>query len=66
MLNRAIFARGLIRTAVFLPFIVSLAIVAIAWAFLLDPNIADFALARRHRHRVPAAGCRTRSSPCPQ
>ncbi|GIG26990.1 carbohydrate ABC transporter permease [Cellulomonas denverensis] len=39
MLNRAIFARGLIRTAVFLPFIVSLAIVAIAWAFLLDPNI---------------------------
>lgn len=39
LLNRAIFARGLIRTAVFLPFIVSLAIVAIAWAFLLDPNI---------------------------
>lgn len=39
LLNRAIFARGLVRTAVFLPFIVSLAIVAIAWAFLLDPNM---------------------------
>ncbi|WP_448059234.1 carbohydrate ABC transporter permease [Cellulomonas hominis] len=38
-LNRAVFARGFVRTAVFLPFIVSLAIVAIAWSFLLDPTI---------------------------
>ena len=38
-LNRAVMARSFIRTAVFLPFIVSLATVAIAWSFLLDPNI---------------------------
>jgi len=39
LLNKAIVARGFVRTAVFLPFIVSLSIVAIAWTFLLDANI---------------------------
>lgn len=39
LLNRAIFARGFVRTSIFLPFIVSMGIVAIAWSFLLDPNI---------------------------
>ncbi len=39
MLNRAFFGRTFVRTAIFLPFIVSLGIVAIAWSFLLDPNI---------------------------
>jgi ABC-type sugar transport system permease subunit len=39
MLNRAFVGRAFARTAIFLPFIVSLGIIAIAWAFLLDPNI---------------------------
>lgn len=39
LLNRAFVGRTLVRTAVFLPFILSLGIVAIAWTFLLDPNI---------------------------
>ncbi|WP_344785371.1 sugar ABC transporter permease [Microbacterium kribbense] len=39
MLNRAFFGRTFARTAIFLPFIVSLGIIAIAWSFLLDPNI---------------------------
>lgn len=39
MLNRAFFGRTFVRTAIFLPFIVSLGIIAIAWSFLLDPNI---------------------------
>jgi multiple sugar transport system permease protein len=38
-LNRQFVGRGFVRTAVFLPFIVSLGIIAIAWTFLLDPNI---------------------------
>lgn len=38
-LNRHFVGRTFVRTAVFLPFIVSLGIIAIAWAFLLDPNI---------------------------
>jgi ABC-type sugar transport system permease subunit len=38
-LNRAMALRGFLRTAVFLPFVVSLGVVSIAWAFLLDPNI---------------------------
>jgi ABC-type sugar transport system permease subunit len=37
-LNKAIRARSFVRTAIFTPFIVSLAIVAIAFRFLLDPN----------------------------
>jgi ABC-type sugar transport system permease subunit len=39
MLNQAFVGRAFSRTAIFLPFIVSLGIIAIAWAFLLDPNI---------------------------
>lgn len=39
MLNQALFGRTFVRTAIFLPFIVSLGIIAIAWSFLLDPNI---------------------------
>jgi len=39
ILNRRFFGRAFSRTAIFLPFIVSLGIIAIAWAFLLDPNI---------------------------
>lgn len=38
-LNRRLPARGLFRTALFLPFVASLSIVAIAWAFLMDPQI---------------------------
>ncbi|WP_106814852.1 carbohydrate ABC transporter permease [Microbacterium timonense] len=39
MLNQAFRGRAFARTAIFLPFIVSLGIIAIAWSFLLDPNI---------------------------
>lgn len=39
LLNRRFPLRGLGRTAVFLPVVVGLAIVAIAWGFLLDPDI---------------------------
>jgi multiple sugar transport system permease protein len=38
-LNRAMALRGFLRSAVFLPFVVSLGVVSIAWSFLLDPNI---------------------------
>lgn len=38
-LDRAFRGRSFVRTAIFLPFIVSLGIIAIAWSFLLDPNI---------------------------
>jgi multiple sugar transport system permease protein len=38
-LNRAMLLRGFLRSAVFLPFVVSLGVVSIAWSFLLDPNI---------------------------
>ena len=39
MLNQRFVGRSFVRTAIFVPFIVSLGIIAIAWAFLLDPNI---------------------------
>jgi ABC-type sugar transport system permease subunit len=39
LLNRRFPLRGLGRTAVFLPVVVGLGIVAIAWSFLLDPDI---------------------------
>lgn len=39
LLNRRFPLRGFGRTAVFLPVVVGLAIVAIAWGFLLDPDI---------------------------
>jgi multiple sugar transport system permease protein len=39
LLNRAIPARALFRAAIFLPVISSFAIVALAWRFLLDPDI---------------------------
>jgi ABC-type sugar transport system permease subunit len=38
LLNQKIIARGFVRTAIFVPFIVSLAIVGIAFRFLLDAN----------------------------
>lgn len=38
-LDRRFVGRAFVRTSIFLPFIVSLGIIAIAWAFLLDPNI---------------------------
>jgi ABC-type sugar transport system permease subunit len=38
-LNRRLPGRGFFRTALFLPFVASLSIVAIAWAFLMDPQI---------------------------
>ncbi len=38
-LDRQFVGRAFVRTSIFLPFIVSLGIIAIAWAFLLDPNI---------------------------
>jgi multiple sugar transport system permease protein len=39
MLNRALPMRSLFRAAIFLPVIASFAIVALAWRFLLDPDI---------------------------
>jgi ABC-type sugar transport system permease subunit len=42
-LNRRIALRGFFRTAIFLPFIISLGVIAIAWTFLLDPNIGILA-----------------------
>jgi multiple sugar transport system permease protein len=39
VLNRRMRLRGFLRTALFLPFVVSLAVVSIAWSFLLDPDI---------------------------
>ncbi len=39
LLNRSMMARGFVRTAIFLPFIVSMAIISFAWSFLLDANI---------------------------
>ncbi len=38
-LDRGFRGRSFVRTSIFLPFIVSLGIIAIAWSFLLDPNI---------------------------
>lgn len=31
--------RGFFRTAIFLPFVISMAVASIAWSFLLDPNL---------------------------
>ncbi len=39
LLNRALPMRSLFRAAIFLPVIASFAIVALAWRFLLDPDI---------------------------
>ncbi|MGO4678292.1 carbohydrate ABC transporter permease [Microbacterium sp. 2MCAF23] len=37
--NRGLIGRGFFRTAFFLPFIVSLAVAAFAWTYLLDPQV---------------------------
>jgi multiple sugar transport system permease protein len=37
--NRRLFARGFFRTALFLPFVVSLAVAAFAWTYLIDPQV---------------------------
>lgn len=39
LLDRRLPGRGFFRTVVFLPFVASLAIVAIAWTFLFDPQL---------------------------
>jgi len=39
LLNRRIPARGLFRAIMFFPYVASLGIVSIGWAFMLDPNI---------------------------
>ena len=39
LLNQRFPFRGIARTAVFIPFIVSLSVVSIAWSYLLDPDI---------------------------
>jgi multiple sugar transport system permease protein len=39
LLNQRFPFRGVARTAVFIPFIVSLSVVSIAWSYLLDPDI---------------------------
>jgi multiple sugar transport system permease protein len=39
LLNQRFLFRGLARTAVFIPFIVSISVVSIAWSYLLDPDI---------------------------
>lgn len=39
LLNRRFALRSLARVAIFLPVVVGLAVVAIAWSFLLDPDI---------------------------
>jgi multiple sugar transport system permease protein len=38
-LNRRLPARGLFRAAVFLPFVASMSILAIAWSYLFDPRV---------------------------
>ncbi|MCA1983519.1 carbohydrate ABC transporter permease [Nocardioides nematodiphilus] len=37
--NKALIGRGAFRTALFLPFIVSMAVAAFAWSYLLDPQL---------------------------
>ncbi|WP_417555129.1 carbohydrate ABC transporter permease [Microbacterium sp.] len=37
--NRHLIGRGFFRTALFLPFVVSLAVAAFAWTYLLDPQV---------------------------
>lgn len=39
LLNRKMRARGIFRAAIFFPFVASLSIASIAWAFLLDPQV---------------------------
>jgi multiple sugar transport system permease protein len=39
LLNRSVPGRGAFRAALFFPFVASLGIVSIAWAFLLDPQV---------------------------
>jgi multiple sugar transport system permease protein len=39
LLNQKIPGRAFFRAAIFLPFVVSLSVVGIAWSFLLDPDI---------------------------
>jgi len=39
LLNRALPGRGLFRAMVFFPFVASLGVVSIAWAFVLDPQV---------------------------
>ncbi len=39
MLNRTLHGRGFFRAAIFLPAVLSLGVMSIAWNFLLDPNI---------------------------
>lgn len=56
LLNRKFVGRSFTRTAVFLPFIVSLGIVSIAWSFLLDPRIGLLAYWFRGLGIVPEQG----------
>jgi multiple sugar transport system permease protein len=40
LLNRTdLLGRGAMRTVIFLPFIISMAVASLAWGFILDPNI---------------------------
>jgi multiple sugar transport system permease protein len=39
LLNRAVPGRGLFRAVLFFPFVASLGVVSIAWAFVLDPQV---------------------------
>ncbi|TYB71323.1 sugar ABC transporter permease [Nonomuraea sp. PA05] len=39
LLNRRMPVRGLARTVFFMPFVMSFAVAALAWQFLLDPNV---------------------------
>ncbi|NMM15804.1 MAG: sugar ABC transporter permease [Cellulomonas sp.] len=43
LLNRRLPARGVFRSVIFFPFIVSLGIISIAWAFMLDPQVGILA-----------------------
>lgn len=43
LLNRQLPARGFFRAVIFFPFVASLSIVSIAWAFLLDPQVGTLA-----------------------
>lgn len=37
--NKALLGRGAFRTALFLPFVISMAVAAFAWSYLLDPQL---------------------------
>jgi multiple sugar transport system permease protein len=43
LLNQSIVGRGFFRASIFLPVVTSLAVAAIAWRFMLDPDIGLFA-----------------------